>query len=591
MLKEFRTLLPYMKRYRWSYVAGIACLAVTSGSQILIPQFLRVAVDAISNGGFELSTISVLMIRLVGVSVVIAVARFGWRYFIHGASRRIESELRARLFHKFLELHSGFYGRSQIGDLMARSTNDMNSIRMASGMALVALFDGVFLTASILTILFIQNPRVAAIAVLPLPFITALILFAGRFIRGLFLRVQEGFASLSQHAQEILSGVRVVKSFVKERFFLGRFAESNEEYQERNMRLVRIWGMFFPLVSFLAGLTTLLLLRFGGEGVILGTISTGDFVATLSYLEMLIWPMIGAGFTVNMLQRGAASLHRVNEILDEPVTITSPVAGATEVPSTDISVRNLSFTYPGAERPALRDVSIHVPVGSILGILGRTGSGKSSLLRLLTRLDNPPRGTVFVGGIDVLDYNLGVLRGAFGVVPQDTFLFSASLRDNVAFGTDDPDQAHIEHVADMSTISRDMKIFPDGWNTEVGERGITLSGGQKQRVAISRALAKKPRILVFDDALSAVDTETEELILKQLLSEQTDATSIIVSHRVSTLASADRIAVFDEGRLVQYGTHDELMAVDGFYREVSTLQQLAGRKARTDPEQREWKKN
>ena len=315
----------------------------------------------------------------------------------------------------------------------------------------------------------------------------------------------------------------------------------------------------------------------------LGDLSAGDFVATLSYLEMLIWPMLGAGFTVNMLQRGAASLARVNAVLNEEPEIQNPPEPVREMHSTSISIRNLSFTYEDdeGETPALQDITLEIPEGSILGILGRTGSGKSTLLRLLPRMQNPPRGTVFVGGVDVLDYDLATLRSAFGTVPQDTYLFSTSLHDNIAFAVDDPDDAYIRHVAEVSTISRDMKMFPNGWETQVGERGITLSGGQKQRVAISRALAKDPRILVFDDALSAVDTETEELILNKLLTERAGRTSILVSHRVSTLATADRVAVLDRGRLAQYGTHEELLQEEGFYREVALLQQLSQNKTST----------
>ncbi len=574
-MNELRTLLTYAKRHAWAYFFGIIALAVTNLSQVQIPAILGRAVDEIATGRPELPAVGVQVLALFGVAVSMALGRLGWRYFIHGASRRIESELRERLFDKFLQLQPSFYNRNKIGDLMARATNDMNAIRMASGMALVALFDALFISVFVLIRLFSQQPRLAALMIIPLPFITVLTLFLGRFIRGMFRSVQEGFSELSQQTQEIFSGVRVVKSFVKEEFFLRKFRDANEEYQTRNMKLVRIWGLFFPVVTFLAGIMTLILLRFGGEAVIMGELSAGDFVATLSYLEMLIWPMLGAGFTVNLLQRGAASLGRVNQILNEEPEIQSPKDPVESVPSTAISIRDLSFSYEDGEETALEGISLEVPEGSILGILGRTGSGKSTLLRLLPRLQNPPRGTVYVGGVDVLDYDLDALRSAFGTVPQDTFLFSATLRENVAFAIDDPDEAWIQHVADVSTISRDMKAFPNGWETTVGERGITLSGGQKQRVAISRALAKDPRILVFDDALSAVDTETEELILNKLLNEREGRTSIIVSHRVSTLATADQVVVLDHGRLVQQGTHEELLTQDGFYREVAMLQQLS----------------
>ena len=565
-----------MRHHAWSYVAGILCLALTSGSQIVIPQLMRLAIDHLTSGNARIGYILCLALGLIGVAGAIALGRFGWRYFILGASRRIEAGRRRQLFAQLLTLQPSYYRKSRIGDLMARSTNDMNSVRMASGMGLVALFDGIFMTVAILTIMFSQNPRIAAIAIIPLPLITFLILFIGRFIRGLFVRVQEGFSSLSQQAQEVFSGVRVVKSLVKETYFLGRFRAANEDYQRRNMRVVRIWGLVFPLVSFLAGITTLLLLRYGGEAVVLGSLSPGEFVATLSYLEMLIWPMLGAGFTVDLFQRGAASLQRINSVLAEKPEITSPPNSMTELPSTSIAIRNLSFTYSDGEEPALNDISIDVPEGTILGILGRTGSGKSSLLRLLPRLDNPPRGTIFLGGVDILDYDLATLRLAFGSVPQDTFLFSASLEENVGFGVDDIDRERVMHVATISTISRDVDVFPNGWKTEVGEKGMTLSGGQKQRVAISRALARDPRILLFDDALSAVDTKTEEQILQTLLRERTGRTSIIVSHRVSTLSTADRIVVLQDGTVAQQGTHAELLAQDGFYSEVAKLQQLSG---------------
>lgn len=575
MLKEYRTLLPYMKRYRRGYIAGILMLLVTSGGQLFIPQFIRVAVDMIAAGDIDLHEVATLMGGLIGVAVVIGTARFGWRYFIHGASRRIEKELRDRLFNHLLTLSSSFYGRNRIGDLMARATNDMNAIRMASGMALVALTDGIMMTIAILTILFIQNPGLALIVIIPLPFITFLVLGLGKVIGNRFRAVQEGFSILSDQSQEALSGVRVIKSFVKHNYFLERFRLANEDYQGRNMRLVRIWGMFFPMVTFFSGITSLLLLRFGGEAVVLEDISAGDFVATLSYLEMMIWPMLGMGFTVNLIQRGGASLARVNQILSEEPDITSPENGVQPEVAGDIRIRNLSYTYPGSAVPALKNVSIDVPAGSILGILGRTGSGKSTLLKLLPRLLDPPRGTIFLDDIDVRDYDLNWLRSQFAMVAQDTFLFSQSVRENIGYGLEHPDENAVLRVAEISTIDRDVENFPAGWDTQIGERGITLSGGQKQRVSISRALATGRGILVFDDALSAVDTETEERILNQLLEERRGKTSIIVSHRVSTLKNADRIVVLEHGKIVQHGTHAELIRdEDGFYAEIAALQRL-----------------
>ncbi|TFG58785.1 MAG: ABC transporter ATP-binding protein [Spirochaetales bacterium] len=572
MFKEFRTLGPYIKRYAGFYIPGIIALLLTSGGQILIPQFIRRAIDLIATGDFRAAQILSLAGMLVGTAAGISLFRFGWRMLIQNASRRIEAELREQYFQKLLTLSSSFFGKNKTGDLMARATNDMHAVRMATSLALVAAFDGIFMTLSILILLFSRYPRLTLYTIIPLPVITILILGLGSIIGEKFRKVQEGFSNLSDHAQEVFSGIRVVKSFVKEKYFLRKFAAANDDYQLKNMELVRLWGLFFPLVAFLSGITTILLLRLGGGMVMTGDISAGDFVAVLAYLEMLIWPMLGAGFTVNLLQRGAASLKRINAVLNEKPDIATPPDAVNGSTRGDLRITRLSYTYPGTETPVLHDVSLEVPEGAILGILGRTGSGKTTLISMLPRILDPPEGTVFLNGTDVRRFDLPVLRKSFGFVPQDSFLFSMSLRDNISFGLDDKKEDIVQRVAEVSTINRDAKDFYDGFNTLVGERGITLSGGQKQRVAISRALAVEADILVFDDALSAVDTETEEKILRELLEYRKGKTSIIVSHRVSTLSTADKIIVLDNGRIIQEGTHEELMCAEGFYREIYYLQ-------------------
>lgn len=578
MFKEFKTLLPYLKQHRVKYLAGLSFLVLTDAGQLFIPQITKGIIDRIASGAFAIGEILGPIGWMLTAAVFISVGRFGWRYFIHGASRRIETSLRDRLFSHLLTLSSSFYGKNRTGDLMARATNDMQAIRMATGMALVAFVDGVFMSLAILVILFAERPRLALFTILPLPVVTFMMIGFGKLIGSRFKSVQEGFSRISEHIQEALSGIRVIKAFVQEPYSLRTFEEVNAGYKRRNMALVRIWGLFFPIVTFLAGLTTLILLRVGGEGVLLGTISPGEFVATLSYLEMLIWPMLGAGFTVNILQRGAASLARVNEVLSQEPEIRSLPGAVRRTPRGALEVRNLTFTYPDSPAPALEAVSFSLDRGKTLGILGRTGSGKTTLLKMFPRMLEPPRGTVFIDGIDVLEYDLGALRSAFGVVPQDTFLFSASIRENIAFGAPDADERLLHDTAEISTITRDLTGFPEGWSTEVGERGVTLSGGQKQRIAISRALTVEPAVLVFDDALSSVDTETEEKILSRMLAFRKGRTNIIISHRVSTLKIADLIIVLDKGRLVQAGTHDELVSRDGFYAEIFSLQQLTRRK-------------
>jgi ATP-binding cassette subfamily B protein len=573
------------------------CLLLIDAAQMAIPQFMRRAIDLISLGDFQWAQVGFLALAMTGTMAVIALGRFLWRYFIHGSSRRIESEMRSRLFEHLLTLSYDFYQENKIGDLMARSTNDIGQVRMAIGWGLVALVDGTVMVTAILIITFLQDARTALFAVLPLPPITLLILIFGRFIGKRFHRANETYSAMSDTVQETFAGIRVVKSFVKEWWFIRKFADTNDDYRAANMDLVKLYGVFFPLIAFLSGFTSLILILVGGIQVIEGTMSPGDLVALFSYFQMLIWPLMGAGFMVNMIQRGAASLERINEVMERKPSIVSPAVPVRPRPSAAvplIEIRNLKFSYPGG-REVLEDINLTINSGIMVGILGRTGSGKSTLIKTLTRMVDPPPGTVFVKGVPVGDWDLSELRSLFGVTPQDSYLFSDSIKHNIRYGiaggegrTDqrtadqqtaglEPDQKEEElllRAAGLSAIAQDLGAFASGWDTLIGERGLTLSGGQKQRVAISRAVIGSPEILILDDSLSAVDAETEKRVLNALLEERRGKTTIIISHRVSTLRNADLVVVLDKGRISEAGSPRELSAREGFYARTAALQQL-----------------
>ncbi|MDR1143266.1 MAG: ABC transporter ATP-binding protein/permease [Spirochaetaceae bacterium] len=594
-LREFRTILPYLKRYRRPYTLGFLCLIVVDGAQAIIPQFIRRAVDLITLGDFEWFAVLRLCLAMLAVMAVIALGRFLWRCCIHGSSRRIETELRDTLFAHLLSLAYDFYQKNKIGDLMARSINDIGAVRNALGWGLVTLVDGTIMAAAILAIIFIQDPRTAAVCVLPLPLITIVMLAFGKAMGRRFHRVQESYSAMSNTVQETFAGIRVIQSFVKEWWFVKKFAAVNGDYQDANMGLVKIYGAFFPFVSFLAGLTTIILLLAGGRRVVAGYLTPGELVALFSYLQMLIWPLMGAGFMVNMIQRGAAGMGRINEVLQSEPSIRSPLSvrprsGSEALPA--VELRNLVFHYPGenknpggGESPApnvLNGISLVIPRGTVMGILGRTGSGKSTLIKTLMRMVDPPAGSVFVEGTDVRDWDLGELRTLFGVSPQDSYLFSDTIKNNIAYGAraGEDQAAALSGAARMSALDRDLEAFGRGWDTLIGERGLTLSGGQKQRVAIARAILAAPEILALDDAFSAVDTETEKRILTAILDDRHGKnsgpakTTIIISHRVSTLSRSDTVAVLEEGRISELGSPKELLAAGRFFTRMAALQQL-----------------
>ena len=583
MLNEYRRLLPWFKKYFLMYLPGVICLLVTDAGLLYVPRLTKSAIDIIDAGNPDLQRILQICLTMVFISLLVTIGRFGWRFFITGSARKIEGGLREQLFSHLLGLHPGFFETWKTGDIMARFTNDMRAIRMACGMAIVSLVDGVFMAAFILILLFINYPSLAIWIIIPLPVLAVLVLGVGRLLGRRTKKVQEGFSSLSAMVQETLSGIRVFKTLSREEYAVRKFSESNDVYMQRTMSLIRIWGLFFPLINFLAGCTTLLLLWFGGLEVISGDLSPGDFAAVLSYLNLLVWPMMGAGFTINWLERGAASLSRIGELLDaEPEIVTEtdiePVSESCKngvlLPSGDIEFRNLSFRWKDSTEEVLSKISFKIPDGSSMGLFGKTGSGKSCLVNLMPRLYDPPPASIYIGGRDIREYDLRSLRESVGLVQQDSFLFSETIKENICFAVPDADDERIREAAEFSTIDRDLKEFPFGWDTMVGERGHSLSGGQKQRIAISRAYLTDPKVLIFDDCLSAVDADTESRILGRFLEKRRGKTSVIISNRTATLAAADFIVVLEDGKVSAIGPHDELIAQPGLYQSIYRLQQV-----------------
>lgn len=576
---ELRSVLPYFRPYRKGFALGLVCVLLANVFQVAGPWLLKLAIDGIGDPAVTRGHIAGLAGLIVLAALLGGAFRYGMRELLNGISRRMEADLRNDFFSHLLRLDPAFYGRVRTGDLMSHATNDTLAVRMAVGPAVMYTVNTAVTFVLTLSLMLWMSPRLTMYAVLPLLALPPIMIRFGRVIHERFQRIQEQFSSLSTFVQENLTGVRIVRAYGQEADQARRFDAFNEDYRSRNMRLVISTGAFRPLLMLLAGISMVVVTWLGGLEVIAGRITVGDFVAFTFYLTLLVWPMIALGWVVNLYQRGAASMGRINRILDTEPRVSSPSDPVTlDAPSGELRFEGVSFAYPGTSRPVLEDVDFTAPAGATVAIVGPTGSGKSTLVSLIPRLYDPTEGRILLDGVPLPRLDPGALRALIGMVPQDAFLFSDTIAANIGLGrlaADAPDaEGAIEAAARVAQLDEQVRRFPSGYQTMLGERGINLSGGQKQRAALARALARDPRILVLDDALSAVDTHTEARILADLRSVTETRTTFIISHRVSAVMHADLILVLEEGRIVQRGRHADLIAEEGTYARLLRRQLL-----------------
>ncbi|HEX3875731.1 MAG TPA: ABC transporter ATP-binding protein [Bryobacteraceae bacterium] len=561
----------HLWRYRGQWFIGMACLMLKDLAQAAQPLMIRGAIDSLGAAG------SHLFLRYAGYLLALACAKGIFQYWMRviliGISRDIEYDMRNELFQHLITLAPDYYARTRTGDIMARSTNDLNAVRMMLGPGVMYWCETSLTFLLSIVIMVGADWQLALLALLPAPAVSAAMILFGRTIHDRFERIQAMFSDISSRVQENLAGVRMVRAFVQERAELRRFEDLNREYIGQNIKLVRVQSVFQSLLEFLIGLTFLIVLWIGGGKVLAGQISIGSFVMFNTYMGMLVWPMIALGWVVNLMQRGSASLGRINEILQERPSIAPPPhPRVISQPRGEIEFRDVTVDYAGVH--ALRSVNLEIPGGATIAVVGRTGSGKSTLAALIPRLLDPSEGAVLLDGVDLRELDPSALRRHIGFVPQETFLFSATIGENIAFGVENATPEEIRRAAEMAGLAGDIEGFPGGYDTIVGERGITLSGGQKQRTAIARAIIRDPRVLILDDALSSVDTLTEDRILNHLAGVMKGRTVILISHRVSTVQGADLIVVLEKGRIAELGTHAELIERGGYYADLSRKQTL-----------------
>ena len=579
-MNAFQFICQYIRRHRLQYVLGILTLFFVDYANIFIPKLTGVITDGLTTHSMDWGDVKKNLLYLFLLGLSLAVGRFFWRYFLFGASRSIEKELRNDMFAHLEKMDVEYYNEHKTGDLMTRFTSDLNAIRMAIGPAVISVFDASVMTFMVIfQMMYYVSVKLTLLTLIPMLLILFGEIYYGKIIRPRFTARQEAVSDLTDYVQESFSGIRVIKAFVREKSQRYHFLKENTNTMEKNLNIAKIQCFIIPLLDVVIGLSSLITLIYGGYLALLGDITLGRFVAFNQYINMLVWPMLACGDSVNMFSQGAASIHRVQEIFDSKpeVADTDKTEPVDEIKG-EITFNHLSFIHRGHSEPTLEDINLHVPAGTTLAIIGRTGNGKSTLVNLLLHLYNTKPGMLLIDGKDINTIPLKTLRENIGYVPQDNFLFSDTLKSNIAFGAEDEDMGAIISATRAACIHENIVQFPDGYETIVGERGVTLSGGQKQRSSIARALMKNAPILILDDALSAVDTDTEEHILHNLKKNRAGKTTILIAHRISTIQNADIIMVLENGTAAEIGNHASLMEQHGIYYDMFEKQQLEAAK-------------
>lgn len=575
-MEQVKFIFKYIKKHKWQYLGGIVTLFVVDYLNLQIPELTGVITDGLTDHTMDMNGVLRNILLILAIGALLALGRFLWRYFLFGAARRIQYEIRNEMFEHLEKMSVEYYNENKTGDLMSRFINDLNAVRMAIGMSVISAFDATVMAVMVIVqMMFYVDVKLTLLAIIPMLVIAVGELYYGKLIKERFRQKQEALSDFTDQVQESFSGVRVIKAFVQERAERQAFAKANARTMEKNLNVIRLQAVVMPLLDVIIGISSLITLLYGGYLALTGEITLGRFVAFNQYVTMLVWPMLAAGEAITSFSQGLASIKRIQEVFNEnPEIFDDEDVREVDKITGEIEFRDLVFTHKGGVEPTLNGINLKVPGGTTLAVIGRTGNGKSTLVNLLLRLYNTQDGMIFIDGKDINRIPLQTLRENIAYVPQDNFLFSDTLKNNIAFGVENGEMEEITKATKAACIHDNIIAFPDGYETIVGERGVTLSGGQKQRSSIARALMKDAPILILDDSLSAVDTDTEEHILKNLKENRQGKTTIIIAHRISTIQNADIILVLEDGKAAECGNHQSLMEIGGIYRSMYEKQQL-----------------